>query len=78
MSVGAAGVAISSEWDSVKAELAKVSPALLKILEQIEKGNRQQNLNSPNNWVNRQLFDLTSHVTAKRTPQYGAGTLGVP
>lgn len=75
---GIAGIAITSEWDEVREELGKISPALLAILEEIEKGNKKTNLQNPNAWVNQQLFDLTSHVTARRKTQYGAGTLGVP
>jgi len=76
--IGATGVAVTSEFEKVKEEIRKANPILHKILEELEEANKRRNLQNPNAWVNQQLFDLTSHVTAKRTPQYGAGTLGTP
>lgn len=76
--IGATGVAVTSEFEKIKEEIRKANPILHKILEELEDANKRRNLQNPNAWVNQQLFDLTSHVTAKRTPQYGAGTLGTP
>ena len=75
---GAAGVAISSEWEAVKADLAKISPELHKILEAIEKGNRAKLSQNPNDWVNKQLFDLTKDAKSvkNRTTPWGVSTLG--
>lgn len=78
MGIGATGVTIASQFDKFKEELAKANPILLKILEELEDANKKRNMQNPNAWVNQQLFDLTSHVTARRPTQYGAGTLGVP
>ena len=72
---GIAGIAITSEWEAVKSDLAKISPELHKILEAIEKGNRKAGSQDPNTWVNQQLWDLTANATSNRKKPWGAAHL---